>query len=88
MTCTCKQPSKSCHNAKQKAIGYYCKLDVAPTEPTEIGKLRYGQKFSFTQTPYAINTVIGTMDDRVQYKREDDWKQSEFDLKRIVNLVL
>lgn len=88
MTCTCKSLHYKCPNKKNKVIGHYCILDLQKSEKVEMRKLRYGDKFSFETTPYAINTVIGILDDRVQYKRHDDWKQSGFNLDRVVNRIL
>lgn len=88
MSCICKNMHYNCPNKRDKVIGTYCILELPKSEKTSIGSMRYGDKFSFDKTPYLINTVIGIMDDRVQYKRHDDWKQSEFNLDRIVNRIL
>lgn len=82
--CTCPNLHYKCENNK----GKYCFLDLPKSEQVTMRKLRYGDKFYFTEVPYQLNTVIGIMDDRVQYKRHDDWKQSEFNLDRIVNKLV
>ena len=83
MFCNCSIKYK-CENNK----GKYCLLDLPKSEQIPMSKLRYGQKFFFDKTPYQINTVVGIIEDRVIYQRPDTWKLTEFNLNRIVNLVL
>ena len=88
MTCTCSTPNQSCANAKPKVIGYYCQSELAPTRPERIGQLKYGQKFSLTQTPWRIHTILANYGDYIVYQRPDGWKITTEDLDRVVNVVL
>lgn len=86
-TCTCKIPSISCSNAMPKVIGHYCKLDFPSKREIEIGKLKNGDNFSFIETPWLINTVLGQFTEGTKYQRPCEWKQTEPNYTRIVNIV-
>lgn len=73
-----------CENWK----GKYCLKEIPLSEKIQMSKLIYGQKFFFDKTPYQINIVVGIMEDRLTYQRPDTWKITEFNLDRIVNLVV
>ena len=88
MTCTCSTPNPSCQHARPKVVGYYCNAELTPTTPTELGKLRHGDKFSFTEAEWLINTVTANYGDRIVYQRPDGWKITTEDLDRVVNVVL
>lgn len=85
MKCTCKTPNIGCKNAKPKIMGHYCSLDVETAEQVEIGSLRHGQRFSFIETPWRVHKAIERIPAGMQYLRCDDVKQTEENLKRIVN---
>lgn len=87
VACTCSTLNPSCSNARPRIIGYYCHAELAPTRSEKLGKLRHGQKFSFEQTPWLINTVFANYGDCVVYQREDGWKISTEDFDRVVNVV-
>lgn len=87
MTCTCSTPNTSCRNAKEKATGYYCSINLPTTQQTALGTLRHGQQFSFLNTEWLINTVFMVYPDYVIYERPDGWKLRA-DLDRVVNVVV
>lgn len=85
--CTCKIPSISCHNANPKVIGHYCTLDFHVKGQSEIGKLKNGDQFSFVDTPWLINIVLGQFIEGTKYQRPCEWKQTEPNYSRIVNVM-
>lgn len=86
--CQCPAITRLCKHAKEKVNGYYCELELAPTEEVKAVQLRSCDKFSFKEAPWMVHGVVGNFTDYIQYRKECGWQLKIEDLNRLVNRVL
>lgn len=86
--CQCPTITRLCNHAKEKVNGYYCELELAPTEEVKAEQLRSGDKFSFKETPWIVHSVVGNFGDYVRYQKECGWLANIDDTNRLVNRLV